>query len=116
MTKQTKLELVQINARIAADNASLIKQVADQALQIEMLQRQVGGLKDLISIHKEHAAKAAATPAPANDEFDNVAPHLQRPAPAPRAAYVMPAWQQERANAMAAAKAIAMATGRAVRA
>lgn len=36
--------------------------------------------------------------------------------PSRRVAYAMPAWQAERAAAMAAAKALAMATGRVVRA
>lgn len=36
MTKQTKLELVQINAALAADNEALRKQVADLQLVNEM--------------------------------------------------------------------------------
>lgn len=79
MTKQTKLELVQINARLAAENADLRKQVADAALHVEMLSRPT----------------------------QRVARHMP--------AYVMPAWQQERAAAMAAAKAQAMATRGVVR-
>lgn len=69
MTKQTKLELVQINARLAAENADLRKQVADASILVEMLSR-----------------------------------------PTQRVARHMPQWQLDRAAAMAAAKAAAMAS------
>lgn len=78
MTKQTKLELTQINARLARDNEALRAQVADLTLKLEMM-------------HAEQAAHSTPT--------HRVQAH-------------MPAWQAVRAQEMAAAKAIAMATGR----
>jgi predicted anti-sigma-YlaC factor YlaD len=39
MPKQTKLELTQINSRLATENADLRKQLADAQLKLEMLTR-----------------------------------------------------------------------------
>lgn len=86
MTKQTKLELVQINARLAADNAALRTQVAD----LEHNARIAGELVEMLSRPTQRVAR-----------------HMP--------AYAMPAWQQERAANMAAARAAAMASNCVVR-
>lgn len=74
MATRTKLELEQINARLAAENAVLRKQVADLTLINEM-QRE----------------------------------------PARRVAAHMPSWQVQRAEAMAAAREMAMRSGYSVK-
>ena len=84
MAKLTKLALEQINAALAAENASLRKQVGDL----------------LMDLSYERAAHKA---------------QLVAPAPARRAQYAMPAWQVQRAEAMAAAKALAVAGGHVVK-
>lgn len=73
MSKLTKVELVSINARLAAENEDLRKQVADLTLTTELL----------------YAAHGTA-------------PRTQR------TQYAMPQWQQDRAAAMQAARAMAM--------
>lgn len=81
MTKQTKLELVQINAALATENAALRKQVADL----------------------EHNARIA----------NEIVATLSTPTQ--RVARHMPQWQQDRAQAMAAARDMAMRTRMTVR-
>ena len=95
--RTTKLELSQINTRLAADNADLRALLSLAQADIARLQAQHTAVTEVAS-----AVNVMRTPTPA-------------PAPrAPRAAYVMTPEQQARAEAMAAAKAFAMKTGRSV--
>jgi hypothetical protein len=80
MTKQTKLELVQINTRLAAENEALRKQVADL----------------------QHTASMRAAPA-----IRTLSPEAEAIITSGIRA---PQWQQDRAKAMAAAREAAMRT------
>lgn len=116
MTKQTKLELVQINAALAADNAALRKQVADLQLAAELRAApaqdvapasppwEVSANAPAWQAERVVAMAKAKAAAMAGDMV--MAAHARFTT---RAAYVAPAWQAERALAMAAAKAAAIA-------
>ena len=97
--RTTKLELSQINTRLAADNADLRALLSLAQADIARLQAQHTAVTEVAS-----AVNVMRTPAPRT-------PAAPRP---PRVAYVMTPEQQARADAMAAAKAFAMKTGRSV--
>ncbi|HEY4721062.1 MAG TPA: hypothetical protein VII92_04400 [Anaerolineae bacterium] len=82
MTKQTKIELVQINAALAAENAALRKEVADFEMAADLAASMLSRATARI-----HALEAQA-------------PRTKRP---------LEQWQVDRAQAMAAARALAMA-------
>lgn len=88
MSKLTKVELVQINSKLAADNAALRAQLGAAQADIAVLRKQVN----------EACAMVEAVSRPTM-----------------RVQQHMPAWQVARAEAMNAAKTIAMQSGRVVK-
>ena len=120
MARITILSLQIKLAALASENEALRKQVLDLQLDLSHANAQIAETDEKLGhmLATEYVAPAPA-PAPECDvpaaEFPAEALST-RPAPAPapapapkRAAYVMPAWQQERAENMARAKAAAIA-------
>lgn len=96
MARITILSLQQANAKLASENEALRKQVLDLHKDIEIAREQAESYKLGSEVALEALNAELAAP----------------PAPAPkRTAYVMPAWQAERAALMAKAKQAAMAMG-----
>ena len=106
MAKLTKLALEQINTRLANENEALRKQVADLQLNLEMVAAAHADAEaDLVRTQRAAPAIRALSP-----EAQAIVDAGIR---APR---IMPAWQVERAAAMAAAKEMAMRTRMVVKA
>jgi predicted nuclease with TOPRIM domain len=113
----TKLELTQINARLAAENADLRAQLSDVQAMRERLERANAEARRVAEALREKA-----------EECDALRAQLSRSTEARRSdfSYVMSpeaaarreatlAYAAQRADEMAAAKAEAMASGRCVR-
>lgn len=100
----TKLELTQINARLATENAELRTQLAQFEVAAEMatktLEQCLTERARLIEANDALCAQLLAVTSVAS-----AVNKMHKPRPE----YVMPQWQVERAAAMAAAKAAAVA-------
>lgn len=112
MSKLTKVELVQINSKLAADNAALRAQLGAAQADIELI-------NDHLMDAEQLEMHAAATCMELRKQVADLTRELEIArarstacaAPTHRVARHMPAWQAERAAAMAAARDMAMRMG-----
>jgi hypothetical protein len=119
MATLTKVELVQINARLATENAALREQVAQLTAD---LQRSANLIASAAQRAVEEDALVEGQVAFLKAELAQAKADLQRsasrqvPSRPARTPYEMPQWQIDRAATMAAAKALAVHSGRTVKA